>query len=420
VEPTLIAGRYRLVELLGRGGMSEVWLAEDEELERKVALKLVAPNADWARFEREARAAASLAHENVMQLYDFGEAGGRPFMVLEYLAGGTLEERLQSGRPLPDEETERIATELAAGLAHAHSRGLVHRDLKPANVLFDDEGRAKIADFGIARMEGGLTLTEAGTVLGTAAYISPEQAGGGTTSPASDVYAFGVLLFRMLTGRLPFEAAHPVELVELHRDAEPPRVRELRADAPFALAALADDSLAKNPQARPQDGGELLARLAPSTTAPVAAPLHVEEPTQVVRPARTGRRAVPIAVGLVALAAAGIGAAYALTRPGGNSSTPAPPTTTQLHSTRARTHTTATTTPATSATTQAVTEATTSSTTAATTTHLTTTRPATTSFGTTTYSFTSTADTTVPTDTDTTPTTDTTDTTATTDTTTTG
>src|SRR3954465_1772185 len=191
----LIAGRYRLLETLGRGAMSAVWLAEDEELGRRVAVKTLAPSADRARFEREARAAAALSHPNICSVYDYGEAEGRPFMVLEYLSGGSLEERLKDRKPLPDDETRTIATEIAAGLAHAHARGLVHRDLKPANILFDAEGRAKIADFGIARMGDAGTLTEAGTVLGTASYISPEQAAGRDAGPASDVYSFGVMLF---------------------------------------------------------------------------------------------------------------------------------------------------------------------------------------------------------------------------------
>ena len=136
-------------------------------------------------------------------------------MVLEYVPGGTLEDRLaRDGKPLPDDETRAIAAGIAAGLAHAHARGVVHRDLKPANVLFDEEGRPKLADFGIARMAVGEgTLTEAGTVLGTAAYISPEQAMGEPATPASDVYSFGVILYRMLTGRLPFESNDPMELV---------------------------------------------------------------------------------------------------------------------------------------------------------------------------------------------------------------
>ncbi|MDX6465545.1 MAG: eukaryotic-like serine/threonine-protein kinase, partial [Gaiellaceae bacterium] len=205
----VIAGRYRLDEMLGRGGMSEVWAATDTELGRRVALKLLAPDADTARFEREARAVASLGHPYITQLYDYGQENGRPYMVLEYLPGGTLEERLRKGKPLTDQETTSIAAELASGLAHAHSRGVVHRDLKPANVLFDEEGRAKLADFGIARMAAGEgTLTEAGTVLGTAAYISPEQAMGEPATAASDVYSFGVMLYRMLTGRLPFESSN--------------------------------------------------------------------------------------------------------------------------------------------------------------------------------------------------------------------
>src|SRR5436305_5381416 len=257
----LIAGRYRLLETLGRGPMSSVWLAQDEELARRVAVKTLAPSADRARFEREARAAAALSHPNICAVYDYGEAGGRPFMVLEYLPNGSLEERLAAVRGgtggLDDDETTRISTELAAGLAHAHERGLVHRDLKPANVLFDAEGRAKIADFGIARLDGGGTLTEAGTVLGTAAYISPEQAAGQPAGPASDVYSFGVILFRMLTGRLPFEAAQPLELVALHRDSTPPSVSVVRTDAPPQLAGIADASLAKDPAARPRDGRAL-------------------------------------------------------------------------------------------------------------------------------------------------------------------
>jgi eukaryotic-like serine/threonine-protein kinase len=231
--------------------MSEVFLAEDLELGRQVALKLLGRGADPARFEREARAAAALTHPNVNQLFDYGEVDGRPFMVLEYLPGGTLEQRLRPGKPLPDAETDEIARDIASGLAHAHDRGLVHRDLKPSNVLFDADGRPKIADFGIARMGGAGTLTEAGTVMGTAAYISPEQAAGAEAGPASDVYSFGVMLFRMLTGRLPFEAEHPMELVAMHRDRAAPPVESVRPDAPPPLAGLVNSSLAKDPAERP-------------------------------------------------------------------------------------------------------------------------------------------------------------------------
>ena len=173
-----VAGRYRLEELRGRGPMSEVWRAHDGTLDRTVALKMLSPTADLERFRREAQAVAALAHENVMRVFDYGEDENGPFMALEWLPDGTLEDRLARGA-LPDAETRRVAAGIAAGLAHLHSRGLVHRDLKPANVLFDEEGRPKLGDLGLARRVAGPgTLTEAGTVLGTAAYISPEQAAG--------------------------------------------------------------------------------------------------------------------------------------------------------------------------------------------------------------------------------------------------
>ncbi len=254
----VIAGRYRLLETLGRGAMSSVWLAQDEELGRQVAVKTLALSADRARFEREARAAAALSHPNICSVYDYGEADGKPYMVLEYLPNGSLEERLKGGR-LDDAETLRISTQIAAGLAHAHARGLVHRDLKPANVLFDVEGRAKIADFGIARLSGADGLTDAGTVLGTASYISPEQAAGQPAGPPSDVYSFGVILFRMLTGRLPFVSANAMELVRMHRDDEPPTVASVRGDAPALLESIATAALAKDPTQRPADGAALCA-----------------------------------------------------------------------------------------------------------------------------------------------------------------
>jgi len=315
----LVAGRYRLLEPLGRGAMSAVWEAEDLELARRVAVKTLAPSADRQRFEREARAVAALSHANIVALYDYGESEGRPFMVLECLPGGSLEERLASGRALPDDETRRIAADVAAGLAHAHGRGLVHRDLKPANILFDAEGRAKIADFGIARMRGTGTLTETGTVLGTASYLSPEQATGATAGPASDVYSFGVILFRLLTGSLPFAAKNAMEVVRMHRDDAPPLVAELRADAPPDLAALADAALAKDPAGRPPDGAALVAALRGA---------ELEGATQIIAPPPRRRRFPLVAAAVaVLLLLAGGAVALALTRHhGGTGSTQTVPT----------------------------------------------------------------------------------------------
>jgi serine/threonine-protein kinase len=356
-----VAGRYRLEELQGRGPMSEVWRAHDRTLDRTVAVKMLSPTADLERFRREAQAVAALSHENVMRVFDYGEDETGPFMALEWLPNGTLEERLTRGA-LPPEETRRVAEGIAAGLAHLHSRGLVHRDLKPANVLFDEEERPKLGDFGLARRAVGAgTLTDAGTVLGTAAYISPEQAGGEPAGPASDVYSFGVILFRMLTGALPFTADSPLALLDLHRRAAPPTVETLQPDAPPELAALTAAALRKDPAERPADGEALLAALGRSAAAvPLAADAA---PTQVLTPAsappggRPGRRRALVAVALVVLAALGGLLAWAVTRPSSTApagvstasvpagtthaltgtSTQPPTTTAQTHSTRGTT-----------------------------------------------------------------------------------
>jgi serine/threonine protein kinase len=380
----VIGGRYELDERLGTGAMGEVWCATDLELQRRVAIKLLGRNADPARFEREARSAAALGHPNIVQLFDYGTHEGRPYMVLEYLPGGTLEERLTPGEPLSDAETASIARDVAAGLAHAHGRGLVHRDLKPGNVLFDGEGRAKIADLGIARMSGEGTLTEAGTVLGTAAYISPEQAAGQEAGPASDVYSFGVVLFLLLTGRLPFESSNPMELVRMHLQDTPPAVADLRPDAPAALESLTSAALAKDPAYRPPDGAALLAELeSPTASTMLAAPatmvvpptqgtrvIPVAAPPPVPRSRPVPARGLAIVGAALALAVAGVAAAVVATN--GDSSDgdvvlPVPSLSVPSTSERTTTADVATT-----ATTDAAT------TTAATTTAPTTTRPATT------------------------------------------
>ena len=314
-----MAGRYRLDELQGNGPMSQVWRAHDRTLDRTVALKILSPTADLGRFRREAKAVAALAHENVMRVYDYGEDEARPFMALEWLPGETLESRLASG-PLPPAETHRIAVSIAAGLAHLHGRGLVHRDLKPANVLFDEDDRPKLGDFGLARsIAGPGTLTEAGTVLGSAAYISPEQATAEPAGAASDVYSFGVILFRMLTGALPFVADDALALVNMHLHTPPPAVDMLQPDAPQELAALTAAALRKDPAQRPADGAALLTALgAAPPTVPVSADTDA---TQVLpaptTPGTTGfprRSAAVIAAAVVVLAAAGGVLAWAVTQ----------------------------------------------------------------------------------------------------------
>jgi serine/threonine protein kinase len=343
VTAEVFAGRYRLSERVGAGGMSEVWAAHDLELDRSVALKLLASVADRARFEREAQAVARLSHPHICRLYDYGEASGRPYMVLELLLGGSLDDRMREGRPLPDLETARIATELASALGYAHTEGILHRDVKPTNVLFDSEGSVKIADFGIARVIDAPTLTEAGTLLGTAAYISPEQSRAEPVTPATDVYAFGAVLYQMLTGRPPFEGNDALEVAAMHATRDPLPISSLRPDVPRDLADVATLALAKRPEERPANGNALVELLtgAPSTL--------VEAETQVIAPRRRrriGTREAAIGAGLAALAVVGAAVAVLATP----EETQAPLTgTTRPVATRpaGSTHASATTTPST-------------------------------------------------------------------------
>jgi serine/threonine protein kinase len=343
-----VAGRYRLDERLSTTAMADVWLATDSVLERQVVVKLLAADADRSRFEREARAVAALSHPNVVQLFDYGEDRGRPYMVLEYLPGGTLADRLPEGAPLPDDETERIAPAIAAGLAHAHQQGVVHRDLKAGNVLFDTEDRAKVGDFGIAQIRGTDTITDEGTVLGTAAYMAPEQVAGGRITPAADVYAFGVLLYRMLAGRFPFESEHALELARMHRDLDAPPLLLVRRDAPRGLAGLAMAALARDPDARPADGAALVAALEGGAL-PAAVGADAATARLPVQRRRPGRLAYLLAGAL--LLAAGI--VVAVIAVGAHSNAPAGttrarPTSTRRHP-RTQSTTTFSTTPSTTA-----------------------------------------------------------------------
>lgn len=361
----VIGGRFELRELLGRGGMSEVWLAEDLDLGRSVALKLLAGDADPDRLRREARAIAALSHPHIAGVYDVGQTDGRPYIVLEYLPGGSLEDRLREGAPLRDHEVERLAREIAAGLAHAHANGIVHRDLKPSNILFDAEGRARIADFGIARAVDQVTLTEVGTVMGTAAYLSPEAAEGRPTGPPADVYAFGVIVYRLLTGRLPFTGDTALEVALKHQRERPPAIQSIRAGAPAGLATLAEQALAKAPEARPPDGAALGALLAGPATVALSrrAPdsdrtLVLGRPPPPVQERRRKGRLAALALVLVALAGGGALAAVLLTGDDGN------PTRTQPRQTGERQDTTPPEeTPAEETTTESITEPTTEPTT---------------------------------------------------------
>ena len=260
---TLVAGRYRLLHRLGAGGMADVWAADDQMLDRRVALKFLLPRFSEdqefvERFRREAAAAAGLQHPNVVGVFDRGEHDGAPFIAMEYVQGASLKDLIDRG--LSVGEAIEIIRQVLAGARFAHSRGIVHRDLKPQNVLVDAEGRARVADFGIARA-GTSEITQTGSVLGTAQYLSPEQAQGLPVTAASDLYSVGVMLYEALTGRVPFDADTPVA-VALKQVSEQPRPpSQLNPRVPPALDAVVLKALAKDPANRFASAEEFLRAL---------------------------------------------------------------------------------------------------------------------------------------------------------------
>ena len=263
---TIARGRYRVEDTLGHGGMAVVYVAEDAELARRVAVKVLAEQFATddefrRRFVREARLAARLSHPNVVHVYDAGEDDGRPFIVMELVPGETVADLLARRRKLPAEEAAELARQAALGLQHAHQAGLVHRDVKPQNLLLREDGVLKIADFGIARAAESTRLTKHGTVLGTAAYLAPEQALGGEAGPEADVYSLGAVLYELLTGRPPHAFASLADLAEHHREGAIVPVRDLEPSVPPALEALVMRCLAREARFRPQSAGDVAAAL---------------------------------------------------------------------------------------------------------------------------------------------------------------
>jgi len=247
---TLLSDRFRLEERIGSGGMSTVYRAFDETLERWVAIKLmhreISSDSDQLeRFRREARAVASLSHPHVVTVIDFGEDADHPYIVFEYVEGETLKDRLRRAGRLPVPEAVAYAIEIGRALECAHSNLLVHRDVKPQNVLIDSEGRAKVTDFGIARSLEAEGLTATGRVLGTTDYVAPEQALGEDTTAQSDVYSLGICLFEMLTGDVPFKADSQVAVAMKHVKEPLPDIRMRRPEISAALASVVETACAK-------------------------------------------------------------------------------------------------------------------------------------------------------------------------------
>jgi serine/threonine protein kinase len=339
--------RYRVVRHIANGGMASVWEAHDELLDRPVAVKVLASHLgedDRARrrFAREARAAAGLSsHPHVVTIYDVAERDGKSFIVMELLRGGTVADRLRAGEEIPHRVALRWLAEAGSALDAAHEAGIVHRDVKPANMLLDDKGRLALADFGIARLGLEDQITQTGQVLGTAAYISPEQAMGEPSTPASDRYALAVVAFELLTGSKPFTAENFAAQARAHVEDEPPLASERDLDVPPAVDRVLADGMAKEPADRWESAGAMVSALEDALAAPPprrrAPALAGNETTRLMgkrtpppsRPTRTAATpAAPrrgwgagalIAVAALLLVAAG---AFALISSGGNDPKP--------------------------------------------------------------------------------------------------
>ena len=260
-----VISHYRILERTGAGGMGVVYKAEDLALKRLVALKFLPPDLTRdpearSRFVHEAQAASSLDHANICAIHEIGEQDGQTFIVMGYYDGETLKTRIGRG-PLPVDEAVSITIQLAQGLGKAHEAGIVHRDIKPANIILAKDGNAKILDFGLAKVSGRTLLTKSGTTLGTAAYMSPEQARGEAIDSRSDLWSLGVTLYEMLSGARPFESDYDQALVYSILNAEPAPLRRIRTEVPEGLEKISRRALQKNPAERYQTAAELIADL---------------------------------------------------------------------------------------------------------------------------------------------------------------
>jgi serine/threonine-protein kinase len=299
---TLIDGRYRVLSRLGAGGMADVFCAEDQQLGRKVALKLLhrrfAEDPGFVeRFRREAQAAAGLQHPNVVGVYDRGSYDDTYYIAMEYLGGRSLKQLIRQEAPLDPIRAIDIAIQILKAARFAHRRGVIHRDLKPHNVIVDESNHAKVTDFGIARA-GASDMTETGSIMGTAQYLSPEQAQGHAVSPASDLYSVGVVLYEMLTGHVPFDGESAVTIALKHVSEAPPSLRAQNPNVPPELEQAVLWALNKNPTDRPADAEQFIDVLE-----------RIRE--QIISSARGQRTASFAAVGGPALVEAGNGAGLA-------------------------------------------------------------------------------------------------------------
>jgi len=247
-----ISGRYKILDAIGGGGMANVYLAHDIILDRNVAVKVL--RLDFAndeefirRFHREAQSATSLAHPNIVSIYDVGEEDGIYYIVMEYVDGQTLKQYIQQYSPLRVEAAIDIMKQLTSAIAHAHQNHIVHRDIKPHNILIDKKGNVKITDFGIAMALSATSITQTNSVLGSVHYLSPEQARGGMANKKSDIYSLGIVMFELLTGRLPFFGESAVSIALKHLQTETPSVRRWNPNIPQSVENIVLKATAKDP-----------------------------------------------------------------------------------------------------------------------------------------------------------------------------
>ncbi|WP_217576662.1 serine/threonine-protein kinase [Streptomyces sp. GbtcB7] len=347
----LLADRYQLDELLGRGAMGEVWRAADQVLGRPVAVKLLRADeaTDIERFRLEAQTAARLNHPNVVGVYDFGSHHGRLYLVMELVDGWSLAQERSMRGALAPHEAAVIAAQVAAGLSAAHRQGVIHRDIKPANVMISTDRTVKITDFGIARFadDAASTLTATGKIIGTADYLAPERALGHPAQPASDVYSLGCVLYELLTGRPPFQGTTSIAVVQQHVDAAPLPPAQLRPEILQPLSDYLLHLLAKDPPHRPsaEQAANWLhapqqtpALAEPQSTAPMPAPVALApappppaDPRAAHSHPHGHRRLTPkAALGIAAVVLFGSAAAIGASLNSGNDgpSAPTSPTTT--------------------------------------------------------------------------------------------
>jgi serine/threonine-protein kinase len=247
----ILGNRYRLLELIGEGGMALVYKAECSVLCRTVAIKILRPqfasDAEFVeRFRREARSAASLSHPNVVSIYDVGRNEGLDYIVMEYIPGNTLKNIIKQEAPLPVEQALNITRQIAEALNHAHQRNIIHRDIKPHNILVTPDGRIKVTDFGIARAMSAGSLTQAGEVIGSVQYLSPEQAKGEAVGPQSDLYSLGCVLYELLTGVVPFRGDTPISIAFQHLQEKIPPIHHIRPEVPMEVDNIIKKATAKN------------------------------------------------------------------------------------------------------------------------------------------------------------------------------